>query len=115
MKNRLVYSTEQGRICPDCNQPVGDCACDQNNALLGSGDVKIMLETKGRKGKGVTIVKDLAMTADELKVLGKKIKSHCGVGGSVKDGNIEIQGDQRDKVKAFLASLDIKSKLAGGK
>ena len=114
MSKRLVYSTDQGRLCPECNQPVDDCACNNNNQIVGSGNVKIQLETKGRKGKGVTLIKDLALTAEELKALGKKLKSHCGVGGSVKDGIIEIQGDQRPKIKAFLEAQGIKAKIAGG-
>ena len=116
MKNkRLVYSTDQGRLCPDCNAPIDDCTCNQNNGVLGSGNVKIQLETKGRKGKGVTLIKDLAMTAEELKTLAKTLKNHCGVGGAVKDGTIEIQGDQREKVMTYLSSKGIKAKLAGGK
>lgn len=104
MSSKLVYSTDQGRI--EDNE-------DTSDQVLGSGNVKIQLETKGRKGKGVTLVKELAMTADELKVMAKKLKNHCGVGGAVKDGTIEIQGDQRSKVQAFLADQGIKSKLAG--
>ncbi|MFD1384054.1 translation initiation factor [Rhodanobacter aciditrophus] len=114
MSKRLVYSTDQGRLCPECNQAIDDCRCSTADQPLGSGNVKIQLETKGRKGKGVTLVKDLALTADELKALGKKLKNHCGVGGSVKDGTIEIQGDQRPKIKAFLESQGIKAKIAGG-
>lgn len=91
MKNKLVYSTDQGRICPECENSLDDCICNDSSKVLGSGNVKIQLETKGRKGKGVTLVKDLAMTAEELKVIGKKLKNHCGVGGSVKDGTVEIQ------------------------
>ena len=113
MKNKLVYSTDRGRICPECDYAIDDCQCNDSAAILGSGKVKIQLETKGRKGKGVTLIKELAMTADELKVLGKKLKNHCGVGGSVKDGVIEIQGDQRQKVLDFLTGIDIKAKIAG--
>lgn len=105
MSSKLVYSTDQGRIQDDE---------DNRDEILGTGNVKIQLETKGRKGKGVTLVKDLAMNAEDIKALGKKLKNHCGVGGSVKDGTIEIQGDQRTKVKAFLEGQGIKAKLAGG-
>ena len=105
MSSKLVYSTDQGRI---------EDTPDTTDQLLGSGNVKIQLETKGRKGKGVTLVKDLAMTSDDIKALAKTLKSHCGVGGSVKEGTIEIQGDQRHKIKAYLESQGIKAKLAGG-
>ena len=114
MKNKLVYSTDQGRTCPECENSLENCSCNDATKVLGSGNVKIQLETKGRKGKGVTLVKDLAMTTDELKVIGKKLKNHCGVGGSVKDGTVEIQGDQREKIKAFLEGQGIKAKIAGG-
>ena len=114
MSKRLVYSTDQGRLCPECNEAIDNCSCMDLNQPLGKGNVKIQLETKGRKGKGVTLVKYLALTAEELKVLGKKLKSHCGVGGSVKDGTIEIQGDQRPKIKAYLESQGIQAKIAGG-
>lgn len=113
MKNKLVYSTDQGRICPECEHNLDDCQCHDSSKVLGSGNVKIQLETKGRKGKGVTLIKELALNAEELKVLGKKLKNHCGVGGSVKEGVIEIQGDQREKIKAYLDSQNIKAKIAG--
>ena len=114
MKNKLVYSTDQGRICPECDYAIDDCQCNDSSTILGSGKVKIQLETKGRKGKGVTLIKELAMTADELKVLAKKLKNHCGVGGAVKDGFIEIQGDQRSKVQSYLSEIGIQANIAGG-
>lgn len=113
MKKNIVYSTDQGRLCPDCEQAINQCVCRQDT-ILGDGNVHISLETKGRKGKGVTLVKGLAMTLDELKQLAKKLKAQCGTGGSVKDGHIEIQGDNRQKVKDFLDKQGIKSKLSGG-
>jgi len=111
--NNLVYSTDQGRLCPDCEQPVDQCQC-QNSTIIGDGNVKISLETKGRKGKGVSLISGLAMTPDELKTLGKKLKAQCGTGGAVKDGHIEIQGDHRQKLKDLLEKNGIKSKFSGG-
>ena len=52
--SRLVYSTDQGRLCPDCGHP--QCQCVNDNSLVGDGNVRIRLETKGRKGKGVTSI-----------------------------------------------------------
>lgn len=110
----LVYSTEKGRVCPQCGE--ADCVCQQRKSetVLGDGNVKIRRESKGRKGKGVTLVEGLALNADELKDMAKALKTHCGCGGAVKQGVIEIQGDKRESAKAFLEKRGIKAKLAGG-
>lgn len=101
----LVYSTEVGRIKqekPTEERPKGD------------GIVRIQRETKGRKGKGVCVVTGLDMTDTELKLVAAELKKVCGCGGSVKDGTIEIQGDNRDKIKAHLEKKGHTVKLAGG-
>lgn len=100
----LVYSTEAGRICPKCSRPVAECQCkkQQQAAVQGDGKVRISLSTKGRKGKGVTLVTGLAMPPGELKALAKELKQKCGTGGTVKQGVIEIQGDQRELLKELL-------------
>lgn len=104
---RLVYSTDQGRIKePDTTPP----AVSDN----GDGIVRLRRETKGRKGKGVTLVTGLGLAGDELKDLAKQLKQHCGVGGAVKDGVIEMQTDDRDKLKALLEKAGFTVKLAGG-
>ncbi|NLQ16374.1 stress response translation initiation inhibitor YciH [Marinomonas sp. M1K-6] len=114
MKNRnLVYSTDQGRLCPDCEHPTSDCQC-QKEQVIGNGKVLIALETKGRKGKGVTVINGLPITEEALKALGKKLKTQCGTGGAVKDGQIEIQGDQRQKIKELLEKEGYSSKFTGG-
>ncbi|BDX02845.1 MAG: translation initiation factor Sui1 [Marinomonas sp.] len=114
MKNRsLVYSTDQGRLCPACEHPVTDCQC-KDDTVVGDGKVRIALETKGRKGKGVTVVTGLPLTEDKLKTLGKKLKTQCGTGGAVKDGHIEIQGDHRQKLKDLLEKEGFSSKFTGG-
>lgn len=78
------------------------------------GVVRIHRETKGRAGKGVCVITGLPLRDDQLKELAKKIKQHCGTGGTVKDHTIEIQGDQREKIKLLLESLGHTVKLAGG-
>lgn len=101
----LVYSTETGRIKPEeekVSRPKGD------------GVVRIQRQTKGRKGKGVCIVTGLDLDDAPLKLLAAELKKVCGCGGSVKDGNIEIQGDARDKIKAHLEKKGMTVKLAGG-
>ncbi|MGO2498526.1 MAG: stress response translation initiation inhibitor YciH [Vibrio litoralis] len=101
----LVYSTEVGHIKPEeevKQRPKGD------------GIVRIQRETKGRKGKGVCVVTGLDMNDTELKLMAAELKKVCGCGGSVKDGTIEIQGDNRDKIKTHLEKKGHTVKLAGG-
>lgn len=104
--SKLVYTTESGRI----RQP------DKPVAALPSGDgiVRIRRETKGRKGKGVTTITGLALSETDLKILASRLKQLCGTGGAIKDGVIEIQGDQRDKLQAELTRQGHTVKLSGG-
>lgn len=111
----LVYSTEHGKMCPACRKPVGECICRRNAAIpAGDGVVRVSLETKGRKGKGVTLVKGLALDALALAQLGKQLKTACGSGGTVKDGVIEIQGDHCERVIEALKKQGRAVKRAGG-
>lgn len=113
----LVYSTEAGgRMCPDCGAPMAQCRCKQIKARAPATDgiVRVSHETKGRKGKGVTVVKGLALDAVALAALGKQLKTACGSGGTVKEGIIEIQGDHRELVIAALSKQGYTVKRAGG-
>lgn len=102
-------------MCPGCRQPVAKCVCKQPPFRLPSdGIVRVRLETKGRKGKGVTVIMGAPVTADALEALGKQLKQRCSSGGTVKDGIIEIQGDHRDTVIAELAKHGWTVKKAGG-
>jgi len=76
--------------------------------------VRVSLDTKGRKGKGVTVVKGVPLDAAALTQLGKQLKASCGSGGTVKDGVIEVQGDHRDAVIAALQKQGYTVKRAGG-
>lgn len=122
MKNKLmsaglVYSTESGRMCPDCRQPVSACICKANaRAAVPAGDgvVRVSRETKGRGGKAVTLVKGLALDAGGLAALGKTLKALCGTGGTVKEGVIEIQGDHMERIMAELQAKGHKVKRTGG-
>lgn len=75
-------------------------------------DLRVWLEYHG--GKAVTIVRDFAGATADLVKLGKELKIKCGVGGTVKDGIIMIQGNQRDKIMKLLAEMGYKAKKAGG-
>ncbi|WGL16907.1 stress response translation initiation inhibitor YciH [Microbulbifer bruguierae] len=104
-KNRLVYSTDRGRIKE---------AAAPEKRHQGDGIVRIQRETKGRKGKGVTCVRGLEGADSELKLILAELKKRCGCGGTLKDGVIEIQGDKREEIKAVLETKNLKVKLAGG-
>jgi translation initiation factor 1 len=111
----LVYSTEAGRMCPDCRRSIGQCVCRQSKpAPATDGVVRVSRETKGRNGKSVTVVRGLAMDSGAMTLLGKEIKSACGSGGTVKDGVIEVQGDHVERVIAFLKARALVVKRAGG-
>ena len=115
--SRRVYSTDGGRTCPGCLRPQAECVCATTHATLapsGDGIVRLHRETKGRKGKGVTLVRGLDLPPPELAALAKALKSACGVGGSVKDAEIELQTSDRDKLKGLLEARGFSVKLAGG-
>ena len=126
--NRPVYSTEK---CSVCGWPKHDCRCSGRLAKADGGKrdgakgkssagfpadgvVRVSRQTKGRKGKGVTLIHGVPLPAAELKALGKALKQRCGTGGTVKDGVIEIQGDHRDTVVPELESKGFKVKRSGG-
>jgi|TARA_B110000263_G_scaffold206897_1_gene188047 translation initiation factor 1 len=107
-----VYSTDRGRICTGCQRPVAGCVCRDKPASTGDGVVRVSRETKGRKGKGVTVV--TGVPAYELERVGKALRKRCGTGGTVKDGHIEIQGEQRELVATQLQASGYTVKVAGG-
>jgi translation initiation factor 1 len=109
----MVYSTDHGRICLDCGKPVDSCSCGQKKIVSpGNGVVRIRREAKGRKGKGVTIITGVPLDPSGLQALVKELKMHCGCGGTVKEGVIEIQGDHRALLLTEL-SKRWKAKLCG--
>ncbi|MBS3732119.1 MAG: translation initiation factor Sui1 [Desulfobacterales bacterium] len=100
---RLVYSTENSGKCPKCGKSHKKCGCGQKaTPPAADGIVRVRRETKGRKGKGVTIITGVPLEGDRLKQLAKRLKAKCGSGGTVKNGVIEIQGDRRDMLKEEL-------------
>lgn len=110
----LVYSTDGGRHCPECKQPVDDCSCGQEEPLLGDGNVRVRRESKGRGGKTVTLISGLPLTAKELGETARQLRRACGVGGAIKEDVIEIQGNQRDKVMQWLIERGYQAKKSGG-
>ena len=112
----LVYSTDSGRMCPDCRQPLAACSCavQVRAATRGGGTVRVSRETKGRGGKAVTLVRGLALDDAALAALGKRLRTACGAGGTLKDGVLEVQGDHVERVLAWLQQEGIGAKHAGG-
>ncbi|MBU2878076.1 MULTISPECIES: stress response translation initiation inhibitor YciH [Alteromonadaceae] len=105
-QNNLVYSTGIGRLEPQVKE--------QPKSKNTDGIVRIRRETKGRKGKGVTTIDGVDLPAEALKNLCSELKKSCGTGGAIKNGVIEIQGDNRDKIKLLLEKKGLTVKLAGG-
>ena len=107
---RTVWSSEQGDLRKKTSTPGShgkSLPPQQQTAYLHR-------DKSGRGGKVVTLVKNLILSEDDLKELSKKLKQACGVGGTVKDGAIEIQGEQRERIAEVLQKLGYKVKIAGG-
>jgi translation initiation factor 1 len=107
--NRTVWSSGQGDLRKQKQSPGSTKSLppQQQTAYLHR-------ESGGRGGKAVTLVKNLVLSADDLKALAKRLKQECGIGGTVKDGVIEIQGEQRERIAEVLRMLEYKVKIAGG-
>lgn len=113
-ENPTVYTTSSGRICPKCKKPVDQCVCRKSVEFTGDGIVRIFRDSKSRKGKTVTVITGLQMNGDAARTLHSDLKRMCGSGGSIKDGNLEIQGDHREMLYAELKKRGFTVKLAGG-
>lgn len=129
---KTVWSSEDGDLRKKQPPPASPKSDNENlknrknlNVVFGGGarrpegvpqqqTVYLHRESKGRGGKGVTLVKGLALSEAELSTLAKKLKQACGSGGTVKDGVIEIQGENREKIADILRKLGYKVKVAGG-
>lgn len=110
----LVYSSEHGKMCPGCEQPIGKCCCNSKFSGKLDGIVRVGRETKGRKGAGVTTVSGIAGDEENLKKIAADLKKKCGAGGAIKGGVIEIQGDHRDKLLMELTKMGYQVKRSGG-
>ena len=105
-KSRLgmVYSTNPDFQFEEEETVEQDTLAPKDQKLI------VAIDRKGRGGKQVTVVTGFVGKTDDLEALGKTLKTKCGVGGSVKDGEILIQGDQRDKITTILTGLGYKAK-----
>jgi translation initiation factor 1 len=125
-RDRLVYSSEHGRVCPSCGRSETRCNCrgkgartrikarqEADAAKASDGIVRVGRSTRGRRGKIVSTVTGVPIDADELQALAAELKRRCGTGGALKDGVIEIQGDHRDTLVEELEKRGFKVKRAG--
>jgi translation initiation factor 1 len=113
VNSRLVYSTDDGDHRRDTKQkPRNGPARSGPPPLPHDGVVRVFREKGGRGGKTVTVVRGLPR--GDVQGVASDLKRHCGTGGSVKDGKVEIQGDHREKAAARLESRGYTVKLAGG-
>ncbi|QUE76704.1 translation initiation factor Sui1 [Stutzerimonas stutzeri] len=110
----LVFSTDAGRHCPDCSQPLDACICKQPVIPEGDGIARVRRESKGRGGKTVTTITGVPLAEAELKELASALKRRCGTGGALKDGVIEIQGDHVQLLLDELTKRGFEAKKSGG-
>lgn len=110
----LVYSTDAGRLCPECSQPLAACICSKTAIPEGDGIARVRRESKGRGGKTVTTITGVPLAEAELKELASALKRRCGTGGALKDGVIEIQGDNVQLLLDELVKRGFKAKKSGG-
>ena len=112
----LVYSTDAGRMCPGCRQPVAACTCHQpaQRAPAADGTVRVSREKQHRGGKVVTVVRDLPLDDAALAALGKRLRTACGAGGTAKEARLELQGDHVERVMTWLAAEGFRVKRTGG-
>jgi translation initiation factor 1 len=105
--DRLVYSTDKGRVCPKCGWPAGDCRCSSTlgpPAETVPERIRVALRVEKRaSGKTVTVLAGLPKNEPFLAALLKDLKRACQTGGRAGDGLLELQGDQRERLRGLLA------------
>jgi len=99
-----VYSTEKGRICPRCGWPTAECRCSAalDQPVPARITARLRIERAGRKGKTVTVIESLPRNQAFLKQLCTQLKKACGTGGTVVEDRVELQGEQREKLRELL-------------
>lgn len=108
MANKTVWSSESGDQRKKQNISHAKSLPPQQQTIY------LHRETSGRNGTPVSLIKNLVLSAEDMKSLAKKLKQACGTGGTIKDGVIEIQGEHRQKISEILIKLGYKVKIAGG-
>jgi translation initiation factor 1 len=108
-ESRLVWSSVQGDLRKKGTNSIPKVSMPPEQQIA-----YLHRQTSGRGGKAVTLVKNLALSMDDLKALAKRLKQECGTGGTIKEGVIEIQGEQRQRIADVLQKLGYKVKVAGG-
>ena len=111
---RVVYSTGAGRLCPVCGLPQDDCRCSKNLAAPDAPvpekvTAKLRLENRA-SGKHVTVIDGLPDNRPFLETLCRDLKRACGTGGAAKESSIELQGDQRERLREILAKKGMQVK-----
>ncbi len=106
---RTVWSSEQGDLRRKKDNPT-----DVTSLPPAQQTIYVHRDSSGRGGKAVTLVKNLVLSTDDLKSLAKWLKQECSTGGTIKEGVIEMQGEQRQKIANILQKLGYKVKIAGG-
>jgi len=114
VRERIVFSTDKGRVCPRCGWPHDDCHCSSSleqppETVPDRITAKLRLENR-TSGKNVTIIDGLPRNPDFLDSLAKEWKKSCGTGGHAGEGSIELQGDQRERLREILAKKGWKVK-----
>ena len=113
-RGRVVYSTGSGRVCPVCGWPQDDCHCSKNlpapqAPVPEKVTAKLRLENRA-SGKHVTVVDGLPENPSFLETLCRDLKKACGTGGAAKESSIELQGDQRERLREILPKKGIQVK-----
>jgi translation initiation factor 1 len=129
MERRVVYDSDavQAGRCPTCGKRLDRCVCDQAGSgraksqptakplnLPRDGVVRLLRDRKGRGGKGVTLIAGVNGSPAALETLSRELKRFCATGGTLRGDVIEIQGDQRERLKSELERRGYTVKLAGG-
>jgi translation initiation factor 1 len=104
--SRSVYQTGKGRVCPRCGWPIHDCRCSKraDEPVPATVACVLRIEKKGRGGKTVTVVAGLPRNAAFVASLASELKRACGTGGTAAEDAVEIQGDQREKLRPLLVA-----------